>query len=278
MRVLIAGYGYVGRRLAELLAESDNEVFALRRKPSADSRGVTTLRADLTNPKTLATLPQSLDAVVFCPSPSSPDLDGYNRIFIDGLRNLTEALSAHARPPGRLIFTSSTAVYGQSAGEWVDETSPTRPRRFNGKVLLEAENLLHDGPLSGCVMRLGGIYGPGRIRKIEQVRAGEVRLDPGVPHYTNRIHLEDAAGSLMHMLTLRSVAPVYIVADNEPAPDNDVLRFIAAELGLPEPPMAESPTPRRSGSKRLRNDKLIDSGYRLVYPSYRDGYLAITPT
>jgi len=273
MRVLIAGCGYVGSRLAGLLVESGAEVFALRRRPSADLLGVTTLCADLTDPETLATLPRSLDAVVFCPSPSSPDFHGYSRIFIDGLRNLTEALSAHERPPGRLIFTSSTAVYGQSNGEWVDETSPTRPRRFNGKVLLEAEKLLHDGPLSGCVMRLGGIYGPGRVRRIEQVRAGEVRLDPGAPHYTNRIHLEDAARSLVHLLTLRSVAPVYLVTDNEPAPDNDVLRFIAAELGLPEPPMAESPTPRRSGSKRCRNDRLIASGYRLAYPSYRDGYL-----
>ena len=75
------------------------------------------------------------------------------------------------------------------------------------------------------------------------------------------------------MLTLRSVAPVYLGTDDEPAPDNDVLRFLAAELGLPEPSLAESSTPRRTGSKRCRNDRLIASGYRLVYSSYREGYL-----
>ena len=169
MRVLIAGCGYVGSRLAGILAESGADVFALRRSPGADLPGATTLCADLGDPGTLATLPRPLDAVVFCASPSSFDERGYRRIFIDGLRNLIEALAAHRRPPGRLIFTSSTAVYGQSNGEWVDETSPTRPRRFNGEVLLEAEKLLLDGPLPGCVLRLGGIYGPGRAGRIEQV-------------------------------------------------------------------------------------------------------------
>lgn len=272
LRVLIAGCGHVGSRLAGILAQSGAEVLALRRRPGAELSGVTTLCADLCDPETLATLPRSLDAVVFCASPSSPDERGYRKIFVEGLRNLTEALTAHEKPPGRLIFTSSTAVYGQSNGEWVDETSPTRPRRFNGEVLLEAEKSLHDGPLPGCVVRLGGIYGPGRVSRIERVRAGQVRLDPGAPHYTNRIHLEDAARSLMHLLTLRSVAPVYLGVDDEPAPDNDVLRFLAAELGLAEPPMAESLSSRRSGSKRCRNGRLIASGYRLAYPSYRQGY------
>jgi nucleoside-diphosphate-sugar epimerase len=276
MRVLIAGCGYVGSRLAAVLAESGAGVFALRRTPGDGWPGVTTLCADLADPETLTTLPRPLDAVVFCASPSSPDERGYRRIFIDGLRNLTVALTARDRPPGRLIFTSSTAVYGQSKGEWVDERSPTRPRRFNGKVLLEAERLLHDGPLPGCVMRFGGIYGPGRARRIEQVRSGKVRLDPGAPHYTNRIHLEDAARSLMHLMSLDSVLPVYLGVDDEPAADNDVLRFLAAELGLAEPPVADSRSSRRSGSKRCRNDRLIASGYRLTYPSYREGYRSIT--
>ena len=271
-RVLIAGCGYVGARLARLLAESGADVFALRRRPGAGPRGVKTVRADLADPASLTTLPRFLDAVVFCAGPSSADERGYRRIFIDGLGNLIESLAAGARPPRRLIFTSSTAVYGQSNGEWVDETSATRPHRFNGKVLLEAESLLHDSSLPGCVMRLGGIYGPGRTRRLDQVRSGQARLDPGGPHYTNRIHLEDAARSLMHLLTLRRVEPAYLGVDDEPAQDNDVLRFLAAELGLPEPPLAGSVSSRRAGGKRCRNERLVGSGYRMVYPSYREGY------
>ena len=272
MRVLIAGCGYVGNRLAGILAGSGAEVFALRRSPGDVPAGATALCADLTDPGSLVRIPRSVDTIVFCASPSSHDESGYRGIFIDGLRNLTEASTAHEKPPARLIFTSSTAVYGHSNHEWVDETSLTRPRQFNGKVLLEAEKFVHDSPLPGCVMRLGGIYGPGRERRIERVRRGHVSLDPGIPHYTNRIHLEDAARSLMHLTTLASVEPVYLGVDSEPAPDNDVLRFLATELGLPEPPMGESSSPRRSGSKRCRNDRLIASGYRPVYASYREGY------
>lgn len=274
-RVLIVGCGYVGSRLARILGEFRAEVFALRRSNATDLAGVTNVRADLTNRGSLAALPRSLDAIVFCAGPSSPDERGYREIFIDGLGHLIEVLVAQETPPGRLVFTSSTAVYGQTGGEWVDETSPTLPRRFNGDVLLEAESLVHDGALPGCVLRLGGIYGPGRTRPIEQVRAGRVRLDPGAAHYTNRIHQEDAARSLMHLLTLTRVEPVYLGVDREPAPDNDVLRFLATQLELSEPLMAESPSPRRSGSKRCRNDRLVGSGYAFAYPTYREGYRSI---
>jgi nucleoside-diphosphate-sugar epimerase len=270
-RVLIAGCGYVGGRLAEILAGSGSEVFALRRRPGSGPQGVTAVRADLADATTLGTLPSDLDAVVFCASPSSPDEAGYRSIFVDGLRNLIEAQQAHDAPPRRLVFTSSTAVYGQSNGEWVDETSDTRPARFNGAVLLEAESLVHDAPLTGCVLRLGGIYGPGRTRQIDQVRAGEARLDPGEPQFTNRIHRDDAALSLVHLLAAPRVEPVYLGVDDEPADGNDVLRFIAAELGLPEPPPAEHAATRRTGSKRCRNARLVAGGYRFTYPSYREG-------
>ncbi|NIM01701.1 MAG: SDR family NAD(P)-dependent oxidoreductase, partial [Acidobacteria bacterium] len=253
---------------------SGDEVFALRRGSGTPLPGVEAVRADLGDPESLTSLPRSLDGVVFCAAPSSPDEPGYRRIFVDGLGNLIESLAGAPRPP-RLIFTSSTAVYGQSNGEWVDESSETRPKRFNGQLLLEAETLVHDGPLPGCVLRLGGIYGPGRTWQIDSVRAGRARLSPGEPHYTNRIHLEDAARSTQHLLLLPEVEPIYLGVDHEPAASNDVLRFLAAELGLPEPPMAETQPPRRAGSKRCRNDRLIESGYRMVYASFREGYRSV---
>nr|NIM60657.1 NAD-dependent epimerase/dehydratase family protein [Acidobacteriota bacterium]NIQ83769.1 NAD-dependent epimerase/dehydratase family protein [Acidobacteriota bacterium] len=267
MSVLIAGCGYVGGRLARLLVEAGAGVFALSRRPAV-LPGVSPVRADLASRGSLIDLPSAFDAIVFCAGPSSHDERGYREIFVDGLSNLIEVAAAMRQPPDRLIFASSTAVYGQSHGEWVDEASSTRPLRFNGEVLLEAESLLHDAPFAGCALRLGGIYGPGRTRRIEQVRAGQVRLDPGGPHYTNRIHLEDAARSLMHLLAAPALEPVYLGVDDEPADDNDVLRFLAGELGLPDPPVAASAVARRSGSKRCRNDRLKASGYRLAYPTY----------
>lgn len=274
-RILIAGCGYVGGRLARLLAEAGARVYALRRSPGASVSGAATVHADLGDTRSLRKLPQPLHGVVFSAGPSTADEQGYRDIFVGGLRNLIEALAGHERPPARLIFTSSTAVYGQSDGEWVDEISPARPQRFNGRVLLEAESLLHASPIPGCALRLGGIYGPGRTRRIEQVRERKARLSPGAPHYTNRIHLEDAARSLMHLLALDSVEPIYLGVDGEPASENDVMNFLARELGLPAPPLAGSVPPRRAGSKRCRNDRLVASGYRFVYPGYREGYRAL---
>ena len=274
-RILIAGCGYVGGRLAELLVESGSAVFALSRRPGARTEDVTGVRADLANPETLEALPAHLDAVVFAASPSSPDEAGYRAIFIDGLRNVIEALVSRERPPKRIVFTSSTAVYGQANGEWVDETAETDPARFNGKVLLEAESLVHEAAIPGCVLRLGGIYGPGRARQIERVRDGLARLDPGAPSYTNRIHREDAARSLLHLLALPAPDPVYLGVDDEPADGDEVQRFIAAELGMPEPAVAERGAPRRAGSKRCRNRRLVKSGYRFVYPTFREGFRAL---
>jgi len=274
-RILIAGCGYVGGRLAELLTEAGATVFALRRSSGAAVSGAKAVRADLLDPQSLRELPQPLDGAVFSASPSAYDEEGYRSIFVHGLRNLIEALAGHERPPDRVIITSSTAVYGQSGGEWVDESSPTSPRRWNGRVLLEAESLLHESPLPGCALRLGGIYGPGRTRHIEQLRERSARLSPGAPHYTNRIHREDAARSLIHLLALDRVESVYLGVDNEAAAENDVLSFLAGELGLPTPPLAESAAPRRAGSKRCRNDRLVARGYRFVYPTYREGYRAL---
>jgi nucleoside-diphosphate-sugar epimerase len=273
--ILIAGCGYVGGRLAELLAADGRRVYALRRGEAATRPGVTSVRADLGDLDSLRVLPAAVDAVVFAAGPSSPDESGYRRIFLDGLRNLLEALAKRSSPPRRLIFTSSTAVYAQSDGEWVDETSPTEPRNFRGKVLLEAESMVHASSIPGSVLRLGGIYGPGRNWPVERVKSGEARIRSGEPHYTNRIHRDDAAGAIRHLLSLASLEPAYLGVDSQPADGNEVLRFLAAELGLPEPPTAargESEPIRHSGSKRCRNNRLVSSGYQFEYPTFREGY------
>jgi len=274
-RILIAGCGYVGGRVAPLLDEAGARVHVLRRSPSASTPGAEVVCADLGVPKSLMELPQPLDGVVFSAGPSSPDEQAYRDIFVDGLRNLIEALTRQEQPPSRLVFTSSTAVYGQSDGSWIDESSPTRPRRFNGSVLLEAESLLRNSSVPGCALRLGGIYGPGRAGRIARIRERRARLSPGPPHYTNRIHREDAARALIHLMMLDRVDPIYLGVDGNPVSENDLLSFLAGELGLPEPRMAGSAPPRRAGSKRCRNDRLVESGYRFVFPSYREGYGAL---
>jgi nucleoside-diphosphate-sugar epimerase len=271
----------VGCALAVRLMEADHEVYGLRRRVDALAPGIVPVAADLTRPDTLESVPGDLDVVVYTAGPRSGDESAYRAAYIDGQRHLAGALRRAGDPPRRWLFTSSTAVYGQSGGEWVDESSPTEPTRFSGKVLLEAEALADGAGASACALRLGGIYGPGRTRLVESVREGRARLRPGPPHYTNRIHRDDAAAALDCLVHVDRLPDRVLGVDGAPADDNEVLRFLAAELGLPEPPEAgedEPLPPRRAGSKRCRNVRLVAAGFRAKYPSYREGYAELIRT
>lgn len=277
MRVLIAGCGYVGCALAQRLGAAGHEAFGLRRRVAALPAGVRAVAADLSEPAGLAAaLPGELDAVVYAAAADGPDESAYRRAYVEGLGHLLDALSDAERAP-RLLFTSSTSVYGQDAGEWVDESSPVEPGQFRGRVLLEAEAQVHAWPGSHAVVRLGGIYGPGRTRLLDAVRGGRARV-PAHPHYTNRIHREDAAGALDHLLKLPSVDPVYLCVDDDPAERAVVLRWLAERLGAPPPPVeepeAESGRFRPTG-KRCRNERLRAAGFRPAFPSFREGYSAL---
>jgi len=277
-RVLIAGCGYVGRTLAAELAGDGHSVWGLSRSPDALPRDVTPLAADLCAPESLAGLPPSLDAVAYLAAPSGSDDDRYRRTYVEGLSNLLRALDQQGQVPARAIFVSSTAVYAQADGEWVDEDSPTEPAHFSGRRLLEAEAVLHCAPSATTVVRFGGIYGPGRTRLIESVRSGRAVYRDAPPQFTNRIHRDDCAGVLRHLLFAADVAEVYVGVDCDPARDADVQRFLAAELDAspPRAVSADDPALRSArGNKRCRNDRLVASGYTFRYPTYREGYRAV---
>lgn len=271
-RVLIAGCGYVGTALGERLCAAGYDVLGLRRQPPPHAP-FPQLSADLGRPETLRNLPE-VAAVVYTAAADSGSDAAYRAAYVTGLGNLLAALQDQGQQPRRLLFTSSTSVYGQQDGEWVDETSATEPRHFSGRRLLEAEALLRQTPLPASVLRLGGIYGPGRTRLIDSVRRGTATCPQGPPRFTNRIHLDDCAGALHHLLELPAPEPLYLGVDCEPADSCTVTRWIAAQLGLPEPSVvaAEEAAGVRGGNKRCRNDRLQATGYRFRYPSFREGY------
>lgn len=224
--------------------------------------GALPLVADLTDPESLKVVRHagSIRQVVYCASADARTDEAYERAYVRGLDNVLDAVDA--RLVERVIFTASTAVYHQQEG-WVDESSPTEPTSFTGRRLLEAERLLHEFPATTISLRLAGIYGPGRTRMVRNVEQGSL----GTNRYTNRIHRDDCAGVLEHLLSVESPALVYVGVDADPAPLSDVAAFIAERLGVAPPVLAGSPT-----GKRCRNTALIDSGYRFEVPSYRDGY------
>lgn len=295
-RVLIAGCGYVGSALALRLASEGDEVFGLRRRPLALGAGVVPLCLDLARPVPSGALPRALDAVVYAVGADAFDDAAYRAAYVDGLRHLLDGLRALDAPPQRLVFVSSTAVYGQRAGERVDESSATEPAGFSGARVLEGERLALAGPVPAIVLRLGGIYGPGRTRLIDAVRAGTARLGPRADDFGNRIHRDDCAGALRHLLGLARPEPIYLAVDREPATERTVLAWIAERLGVPGPPAAApaseaaaegdaalqrapaSPArapARPRGSKRCSSDRLVASGYVFRWPTFREGYGAL---
>lgn len=278
-QVLIAGCGYVGTALALRLAEEGHKVWGLRRHEGDPlPPNVSLIVADLTVPETLVDLPPELDFVFFTAAPDISSDEEYRATYVDGLRHLLDALQRQGQHVRRAFFTSSTTVYAQSDGAWVDEGSPTEPMHFSGIRMLEAEGLLVGGPFPGTVLRLGGVYGPGRGRLIDRVRHGEAVCPDGPPLYTNRIHRDDCAGALQHLMTLADPDTLYIGVDHEPGEECAVLRWLAAQLGVPLPRVERaSGTGVRwhRGNKRCRNTKLVQSGYRFRYPTYREGYAAL---
>jgi len=271
-RILLAGCGDLGERVAQRLRARGDEVWALRRQPPArGGHGIHWLRGDLTDPASLRELPAGITRLVYLPAPATRDKAAYRAIFVSGLRHLLDALDR--RKLARVLFVSSSAVYGEHDGDWVDEATPTDPPGFNGAVLLEAEQWLAEQSLPSTVLRLAGLYGPGRLQLIERLRAGQLRVPRETPHWANRIHVDDAAAAVAHLLQLKSPQPLYLGVDDMPMPLDELYDFLAALIDAPLP--AEGAAPAGVGSKRLRNAKLRASGWAPQWPDAREGYAAL---
>jgi nucleoside-diphosphate-sugar epimerase len=279
-RVLIAGCGYVGARLAELLVSEGVAVDGLKRDPSTLPEGVEPVPGDVIDPGSLEGLTAGYDAVVYAVSPSGPTEGAYRAAYVDGLRNVLDTVEPD--PPSRVILVSSTGVYGQEDGRWVDEETFPAPANATAERILEGEALVARHPGTGVVLRLGGIYGPGRTRTIRRVMSGEATCPPP-DRYGNRIHRDDAASALRHLLDVADPDAVYLGVDREPAPLREVYGWIAGRAGAPDPCADADPdvapdpdrTGRRGTNKRCSSDRLVASGFSFRYPTFREGYAAL---
>jgi nucleoside-diphosphate-sugar epimerase len=275
-RTAIVGCGYVGTALATLLAERGHEVYGVRRTPTPSRDGLRFLAADVSRPQSLR-WPEGLTHLVYAISADGSTEEAYRAAYVAGLANVLASLAQKRLSP-RLLFVGSTGVYHQDDGAWLDEDSPAEPRGFSGRLLLEGEALLHASGLPATVVRLSGIYGPGRERLIDSVRHGNARRVRDSKAVLNHIHRDDCAGAIAHVLSLPNPAPLYLATDNEPAYKNDVLNWIAQQLGVEAPPEVDAePTAgiHRGGHRFYRNQCLRDSGYTFRYPTYREGYAAL---
>lgn len=275
--VLIAGCGDVGSRLATQLLAEQWRVYGLRRTVSRLPQGVLGVAGDLFSEQCPALWPQeSPDYLVYCAAATEHDEAGYRAAYVEGLQHVLGWLEQHAQRPKRLLFVSSSSVYEQKGGEWVDETSLAEAAAYSGRLMLEAEQVALGSGIPASVVRLTGIYGPGREWLLTQVRRGyRVAIEP--PLYGNRIHADDAAGLLAFLLKAdrsgQELDDCYIGVDDAPAPLADVVDWLREYLGVTE--WAEDASVRRTGSKRCSNARARALGWLPRYPSYREGYAAI---
>jgi len=278
-RVLIAGCGDLGLRVATLLSleNTANRIWGLRRHPSVESTNdlpsFTWIAADLTQPDSLRALPKDITHVLYTAAPNARTEADYRAVYREGLERVLQAVASSALQ--RVLFVSSTAVYGDHGAQWIDEETPTAPKSFNGQVLLETEQWLRaqQAQFETLSLRLSGIYGPGRNYLLERLRTGQATAPVTESHWVNRIHIEDAAAAVVHLMNLPNPKPVYLVTDSTPLPMRVLYEALAKLVGAPAP--SEGPAPASIGSKRLSNARLRDSGFTLRWPDSRDGHAAL---
>jgi len=292
MRVLIVGCGYVGTAVARALVHLGHDVHGVRRSPEGlqalASENIQPLAGDVSDPASVATWPRNWDVVVNAASSSGGGVDAYRRVYLDGTRNLVAHLEGAGL--GRLVHVGSTSVYGQADGSWVDEASPAQPGSDSARVLVEAEHVLlaacRSSGFPAVLLRVSGIYGPGRGHALQQLLRGEARLDGDGSRWLNMIHRDDVAAAVLAAATSGQPGRVYNVTDDEPVRQRDFLQWLADAHGLPMPHQgndAERQPPARTRT-RARTDKRVSNrrlreelGWNPIFPTFRHGYAAPRP-
>jgi len=273
-RILIAGCGDVGTALGLSLGARGHEVFGARRSARRLPAPLRPVPVDLTDARAVGRSVPAVDIVVYAVAAGSRDEGAYHRAYVEGVSTLLEALEARDEPPRRVFFVSSTSVYGERGGEWIDETAPLAPRGFTGASLVAGEQRMRESPIPATVVRFAGIYGPGRGWMIERARAG-ARCAGDPPKFTNRIHRDDCAEALAHLIELDDrCEDLYIGVDDAPVEECEVLEWLASRLDA-QAPQRERGSAGQASGKRCRNARLRASGYRFRYPTFREGYAAV---
>jgi nucleoside-diphosphate-sugar epimerase len=279
---LIIGCGYLGGRLGASLRSAGEAVFGTVRSPAraaaVAAQGIEPLIMDVLHPASLRNLPAA-DRVFYCVGFDRSAGASMRAVYVDGLLNVLDSLPHEV---SRLVYASSTGVFGQTDREWVDEQTPPCPRTESGIICLEAEERLRDwsqkraGAVSVVILRFAGLYGPGRVVRRALVERGEpVPGDPS--RLFNLIHVDDAAGVTEKALSAASPEPLYLVSDDRPVTRLNYYSLLARLLSAPEPtftlPEAGSPEESRDAtSKRVANHRMkAGFGIELIYPDITSG-------
>jgi nucleoside-diphosphate-sugar epimerase len=279
MNVIIVGCGFLGKAAAQLFSQQQKiNVFAVVLSNESREKLILEQQSGLFHFDVAAcdvTSQQSVDLLthkipenallIYAVSSGGGGSSSYASIYRDGLKRIMAGWK-----PEKVIFVSSTSVYGQTSGEEVTELSLANPQRETSRLLLEAEEIALEK--NGIVTRFSGIYGPGRSVLLKKFLTGNAILEEGGHRYINQIHRDDGARALLHLACLKNASGIYNVTDSTPSTQQDIYGWIASYLKKPVPPNGPADFNRKRGwtSKRVSNKKLQNIGWKPDFPSYRE--------
>lgn len=269
--VLIAGHGYLGRAVATLFQNAGWGVEGWTKSAESAKENLPQTYAirsvDLTDHAQISSSGGDFNVVIHCASTRGGDVDAYREVYLNGASNLLQRF-----PHSLLIFVGSTSVYSQRNAEWVTETSAAQPDHERGRILRQTERLILIR--DGIVVRLGGIYGPGRSYLLERLLRGEAAVDPQADRFVNQIHRDDAASALFLLATRRPLlrGEIFNVVDDQPILLSECYRWLAGKLPSTSLSHTKSPSDDKRGrsNKRVSNAKLRRVGWVPRYPTFAD--------
>jgi len=274
LNILFIGCGDIAQRAANIVADS-HQCFGLRRNPNQLPSYITPISANAADTQEMLSITsQGFDIWIATLTPAEFTKQAYKQAYLAVAQSIVETIAVLPNPPKLIVWVSSTSVYGDCAGEWVDETTEANPVTFSGEILLQAEQVIKELTCCNTIVRFSGIYGPGRTRLIDQVRSGKGR--PQTPQqWSNRIHADDCGAVLAHLIDLfasgKPIEQVYLASDSQPVTQHEIRHWLAERLSVDLIDETVATGPARRCSNRL----LLESGFSFRYPSYKQGYTAL---
>ena len=271
MKVLFIGCGDIAQRAATEM-QARYKCFGLRRQPDNLPEYIQPIKADATDTEQLLSVAsEGFDIWIATITPSEFTEQAYRDSYLASAKSIAASIAKLQKAPRLMLWVSSTSVYGDLKGDWVNEETQPEPNTFSGKILLAAEKIIQQIPCETSVIRFSGIYGPGRTRLLNQVLAGKGRpISP--EQWSNRVHADDCGGILAHLveyaLSGNPLLPDYLASDSAPVTQYEIRQWLAQQLAvsLVEEEVKAGPT------RRCDNSRLQSSGYKFKYPTFKEGY------
>jgi len=269
-KILIIGCGDIGQAVAVEFSAQGHHVTGLKRHPPSSKQDIHYIKADINKAETLNLLTGDFQQAIIILSPDSSSTEAYRAVFETGINNLLVALNKNTS----ITFISSTRVYAENNGEWVNEQTTANACDPKSQLMLQAEHkILAHNPLN-TIIRFSGIYGRTKGYFLQQIKnANPIQQHPS--YYTNRIHRSDCIGVIVHLINKKiagdKLEPLYLATDSEPSPKWNVACYLAEQMNYKKP-TASLGSEQNGQNKRISNQRLIDSGYTFKFPSYQQGY------